>query len=211
MALRRFAATFPAEYAALRARYGGPGRPYHGWGHIEALLAAFDGNGDAIRQPEAMEIAIYYHDAIYAPLSASNEVDSAALMVADLTGRLSDTAIHRAEALILATAKHRVPAGITEDLAADCALFLDMDLSILGASDEAFDTYDAAIRQEYAMVPNETYFSGRRDILARFLERPRLFLTDRYHERLDAPARANLRRAIARCDQELSSMPGTGS
>ena len=84
-------------------------------------------------------------------------------------------------------------------------LFLDMDLSILGAGEKRFDGYDAAIGEEYSFVPLETYRARRAEILKSFLGRPRPYLTDDYHRRPDGRARANLRRAIDRLE---SGIPG---
>ncbi len=39
---------------------------------------------------------------------------------------------------------------------------------------------------------DDLWNAGRTRVLADFLERPRLFLTDRFHERLDGRSRANL-------------------
>jgi predicted metal-dependent HD superfamily phosphohydrolase len=75
---------------------------------------------------------------------------------------------------------------------------------ILGAGDERFDEYDAAIREEYSFVPIDTYRERRAEILKSFLARPRIYLTDDYHSRLDRLARANLQRAIDRLEGEIA-------
>ncbi len=191
-----FPETFPEEIAKLRGLYAEPHRAYHTWTHIEALLAHFERlNWSA---PKTVEVAIYYHDAIYDPLSGANEADSAALMLTDLTAKLDQHVLDHANALIIATAGHKVPDEAGSGLAQDCALFLDMDLSILGAPEADFDQYDESIRKEYAAIPDEIYLPRRRAIMAGFLERPRLFLTDTFHASYDAPARANLTRLVDR-------------
>lgn len=194
-----FAENYPDEISKLRALYGEPHRAYHTWEHIEALLDHF------VRldwsDQKAVEVAIYYHDAIYQPLSATNEADSAAMMMADLQGRLDPQTLQYAESIILATAGHQVPEGASPGLTQDCALFLDMDLSILGAPADAFEQYDAAIRQEFIAIPDDIFLPRRRGIMAGFLERPRLFLTDTFHRTHDAPARENLRRLVKRLSE----------
>jgi len=105
--------------------------------------------------------------------------------------------------LILATHKHTISA-VDRRFVADAELFLDMDLSILGADEERFDDYDAAIREEYSFVPIKTYRQRRAEILKSFLQRPRLYLTDDYHGRLDGKARANLQRAIDRLESGIA-------
>ena len=119
-------------------------------------------------------------------------------MRARVIGRAPRYLVEDAASLILATADHAVPPGMDASLAADCALFLDMDMSILGAPADAFDAYDAAIRAEFSALSDEVYRPRRAKVLSGFLGRPRLFLTDHYHASHDTQARANLKRAISR-------------
>jgi predicted metal-dependent HD superfamily phosphohydrolase len=119
-------------------------------------------------------------------------------MAKEVSGRADSDEITAAALIINATAAHAVPPGAEARLAHDCALFLDMDLAILGADAQAFDTYDRNIRQEFAMVPDEIFYLGRRKVIQGFLDRERIFLTDRFHASHDAMARRNLRRLIER-------------
>ena len=80
---------------------------------------------------------------------------------------------------------------------ADALLLVDIDLGILAAEDERFAEYEQQIRQEYRHVPELLFRDKRREILRTFLERPRLYCTSHFHERLDVQARVNLRRAVA--------------
>jgi predicted metal-dependent HD superfamily phosphohydrolase len=184
----------------LKRRYAEPGRAYHNWTHIEELLAQFDANARRIEHPLAFRLAILFHDAIYDPRAADNEARSAALFEATMREAASADDIACGTELILATHKHTTSA-VQGRFVADAALFLDMDLSILGAGEARFDDYDAAIRAEYDFVPIATYRERRAAILKTFLERPRLYLTDDYHRRLDQTARANLRRSIDRLER----------
>jgi predicted metal-dependent HD superfamily phosphohydrolase len=183
----------PETARELEARYSEPHRAYHDLTHIAELLRWFEvlADGPGWQDPRAVYDAILFHDAIYEPLAphGDNEARSAELAVARGAG-------DRTRAMILATAKHGslAPADVDHD----AALFLDSDTAILGAAPAAFDAYDAAIAAEYRQVPAEAYRAGRRAFLAKLLERPRLFLTDYFHDRLDAAARANLARALAR-------------
>jgi predicted metal-dependent HD superfamily phosphohydrolase len=181
----------------LRVRYAAPDRHYHGQRHIDLLLALLAELRPALAAPDAVELAVWYHDAIYDPQRSDNEAASAALLRTDLAGLADPSLIATAATLVLATATHRVPAGIAKPLAADCAHFLDMDLSILGADPATFAWYDAAIRREYAHVPEVQWRKRRPAVLEGFLTRERLYLTDHFHTRLDTQARANLRAAVA--------------
>ncbi|MEL7153669.1 MAG: hypothetical protein AAFN51_07770, partial [Pseudomonadota bacterium] len=195
---KRFADRFADLIPSLRERYDAPSRAYHNWAHIQALLGHFERVSDAMRRPDAVEIALYYHDVIYVPGSKRNEDDSADAMQAELSGRADTETLEIADLIIRATANHAVPENASSSVAQDCALFLDMDLAILGAEPTAFDTFDSAIRQEFGVIPDEIFLPRRRDAMQVFLERDRIYLTSQFHDEFDARARKNLRRLIER-------------
>src|SRR5262249_17535448 len=111
---------------------------------------------------------------------------------------LPDARIVQIEKLILATIKHEMPDALGFDVKSDCAAFLDFDLSILAAPEEAFDAYEANIPKEYSFVPEETYIPARKGIMERFLGRETLYFTPVLARQWDARARSNLRRSIAK-------------
>ncbi|MAN47154.1 MAG: hypothetical protein GYB49_08070 [Alphaproteobacteria bacterium] len=180
----------------LRQRYGEPQRHYHTWKHIEALLEQYQRWEEAFHRPGPVLWALYWHDAIYDPRAKDNEELSAQLLVQDARGHLSPEGIQLAARIIRATAGHKVPEGIANEDAEDLALFLDLDLSILGARKEVYDHYEQDIRAEYAFVPSDMYRAGRSALLKDFLGRDRLYLTPQAHAEWDQAARANLERAI---------------
>lgn len=182
---------------ALRARYTEPQRAYHSWDHIEALLRHYRRWEAHFHRPVPVLWALYWHDAIYDPQAKDNEEQSAVLLEQEARGNLSaeDTAF--AASIVRATTAHKVPDQLGAKDKEDTALFLDLDLSILGAPIHVYDRYETDIRKEYAFVPIEAYRAGRGAILKGFLARERLYLTDLAHAEWDAPARANLKRAIA--------------
>lgn len=170
----------------LAAAYSEPHRAYHNATHIAELLAWFDRVADDVgwRAPAIVYAAIVFHDAIYDPTAKDNEARSAAW--ARRAGFID------AAPLIEMTANHTA-----HEPDHDAAHFLDADMAILGASTAHFDAYDAAIAREYSFVPADAFKAGRRAFLERMLAQPRLFYTPYFHDRLDAQARANLRRALA--------------
>ncbi len=180
----------------LRARYAEPHRAYHGQRHIDILLGLFADIRAMLHCPEAVELAIWYHDAVYEPLSKDNETASAALLRAELGGLVDPAVLERAHAMVLATRTHALPQGLCGAEASDCAYFLDMDLAILGAEPAIFAWYDAAIRREYRAVPDAEWRRRRPLVLRGFLGRERLYLTDHFHAKLNSPARRNLVAAI---------------
>jgi predicted metal-dependent HD superfamily phosphohydrolase len=77
------------------------------------------------------------------------------------------------------------------------ARLVSIDLSILGADPDRYDAYAAAIREEYAHVPEPLYRAGRAAILGRFLESEALFADPVWAGRYETQARSNLAREIA--------------
>ena len=68
---------------------------------------------------------------------------------------------------------------------------------MLGAATDEFDRYDAGIAAEYrGVVPDDAFRAGRRAFLESLRAAPRIFLSDHFHGKLDAAARANLGRSI---------------
>ncbi|MEP7005485.1 MAG: hypothetical protein ABI810_05855, partial [Sphingomonas bacterium] len=146
---------------------------------------------------EAVRCAILLHDAIYEPRRTDNESRSAALAAQMLKGLVSNATLDRTIGLIEATARHMIPADLPDDEAEDMALFLDMDLSILGAPSADFDAYEAGVRHEYREVPDAAFRLGRADILEGFLGRENLYFSDWGRVRFEAAARENLKRSVA--------------
>jgi len=178
-------------WRALDAGYSEPQRAYHNWSHIRAML---DGLDAARGMPEfdgvdfdEVELAIFFHDAIYDPRAKDNEEKSAALfrdMCAD--GSPDQAGDQRVAKMILATATHAPNA----DLAT--RLLLDLDLRVLGGASEQYSAYARAVRAEYSFVPYQAWRDGRAAVLRRFLERDRIFQTAHFSHLYEARARKNI-------------------
>ena len=165
----------------LRRRYDEAHRAYHDAAHVGLLwLRHLMHGGDPADR--GLALAILFHDAVYDPLSRSNEAESAALVAKLVPG---DTAW--VQAAILATADHLAYAG------QDCRVLrlLDLDLTPLAETPEAFARNTALLRREYAAVAEPAWRAGRRQVLAHFLAAGRLFRT-RLTSIYEVPARTNL-------------------
>lgn len=182
--------------ASLRQRYDEPQRHYHSWAHIEALLRHYETIKSKLNDPDAVLIALYWHDAIYDPMAADNEAKSADLMLEEAQGLLPEDRLKRADTIIRATATHTVPEGVSDADKSDLELFLDIDLSILATPKAVFDQYEQDIRKEYAHVPIDLYRQGRGAVLTTFLERERLYFSDGFFSKWEQTARTNLQTSI---------------
>ncbi|MGL6095577.1 MAG: HD domain-containing protein, partial [Fimbriiglobus sp.] len=145
--------------------------------------------------PAAVQLAVWFHDAAYDPRAKDNEDRSAAL-VGDWLGPLglpSDT-LRKVASLVRSTAHLTGDHPPTDP---DAVALHDADLAVLGASEVRYRRYAADVRREYAFVPDDAYRTGRAEVLAAFLARPRLYLTAVMHDEGDAPARRNLTAELA--------------
>jgi predicted metal-dependent HD superfamily phosphohydrolase len=189
----------PGFWAELAAAYAQPPRHYHTFDHAAEVVRCWRELHDAgqWQHPAETWLAALFHDAVYEAGATTNEQRSAELARAAIARWLPGRGIDadRVAELIELTARH----GKLEpdDVDAEAALFLDCDMAILAADAAGFAAYDRGIAAEYAIVPPEAYAAGRRRFLEGLLAKPRIYLSNHFHERLDAAARANLRRALA--------------
>lgn len=188
--------------------YTGPDRYYHDLRHIKTLLALAEEHAREIADNEAVEAAIWFHDAVYDTRKADNEVQSAKLATQLLAGVAASERLEFIAAMIKASAKHHAPISLQGAAAKDCALFLDMDLAILGSPAAEFDFYERAVRLEYGWVAEEAWIAGRSEVLRHFLARPFIYATPQFRKSHEAVARSNLTRSLARLEQTAHAAPG---
>ncbi len=183
--------------AELRTLYEGADRHYHGLSHIEELLRLVQEHRSELADPEVVEAAVWFHDAVYDSRRRDNESRSAALAAERLAGRADPERLRRIAGMIEATASHRLPRFTDAAARHDAALFLDMDLSILAAAPDVFDAYEQAVRREFGWVAETDWRSGRRAVLEAFLARRHIFHTDIFRSAGEARARENISRSLA--------------
>lgn len=195
----RVSASFAAMSAKLRlrdallARYAEPHRRYHSLQHLAECLQHFETAYALAEHPVEVELALWFHDAIYETKSGGNEERSADwARDALLEAGIDPSACARVHSLVMATRHSSLPQTPDEQL------LVDIDLSILGAEPARFAEYEQQIRAEYSFVPGFLFRRKRRAILLGFLDRPRLYGSACFHERLEAQARLNLAQAVAR-------------
>lgn len=144
-------------YEELIRRYSEPHRVYHNLQHLQECLHVHRLVGAACQAPAEIDLALWFHDAIYEPLRSDNELRSAQWLdeVARDSG-LGDEMRRRLYDLVMVTRHDGAPVSTDE------AVLVDTDLAILGASTERFDEYDQQVRREYQHVPLPVYRLKRR-------------------------------------------------
>jgi predicted metal-dependent HD superfamily phosphohydrolase len=91
-------------YAELVQRYREPHRHYHTLTHIRHCLRQFDQAVDLMDHPDAVEIALWFHDAVYEPGDPSNERRRAELFLALSAG--APPAFRRQVSRLILTTRH---------------------------------------------------------------------------------------------------------
>ena len=178
----------PGLVARVCARYEEPHRRHYGLDH---LVACFDARVRLVDAPmPAVDLALLFHDAVYEPLATDNEARSAALLEEACGASFDRPTVLRAKGFVLAT-RHRACAATFAE-----GVVLDADLSVLGASPEAFAAYERGVREEYGALDDVTFAEGRRRFLAAMLARPTLFSTPAGRDAWEATARRNLEASV---------------
>ena len=177
-------------FESLKNAYGAQDRHYHDQSHVSECLVHLGNTSHLATRVSEVEIAIWFHDAIYDSTKGDNEERSADWAANYLSDEgISKEIVSRIHDMIIATKTHVAKTD-------DEALLLDIDLGILGSSEATFELYDQAIRSEYHWVPIEQYSAGRVGVLRSFLDRPRIYQTTHYYDALEQTARSNLARKI---------------
>lgn len=178
----------------LLAAYADPRRGYHDLRHLAEVLDHLDVllaepspaesaavNGDAVR------LAAWFHDAVYAG-APDDEERSARLAEEELAAAGVDGAVVAEVArLVRLTATHDPAAG---DLAG--AMLNDADLAVLAAGPERYAEYVAGVRREYAHVPEADFRRGRAGVLRGLLAASPLFRTATGRRLWEQRARSNI-------------------
>jgi predicted metal-dependent HD superfamily phosphohydrolase len=179
-------------YSDLVLRYAEPHRAYHTLAHIEHCLDEFEQVQRLATNPDAVELAIWFHDAVYEIGGKYNEEKSVALMSEVIRKALLPDELGKlVENLILATKRTVVPAD------PDAQLLVDIDLSILGQPGDKFDEYERRIRREHRWVPDGLFIARRSAMLKSFLDRSAIFSTKFFCDKYESQARQNIARSLA--------------
>lgn len=168
---------------------------------MKALLDLFESLKDKTQDHNAIRFAIWFHDVVYDTKKNDNEEESAGL-AAEMLHKLQVNmeTIECVRDIILATKDHN-----GQNLSYDAKLFLDMDLAILGASEEVYTEYSKAIRGEYSWASESMYRSGRKKVLRNFIERERIYFDDEMKARYEEQARKNISRELNSLGAEKKS------
>jgi predicted metal-dependent HD superfamily phosphohydrolase len=170
----------------LAAAYSEPHRHYH---TLEHLAEVFRVVGRLGATP-AVELAVWFHDAVSDPRASDNEARSADLVAEWLTPLGVPTAVSERVAELVRATAHLTADPTRPD--PEVLALRDADLAILGASEARYRRYATDIRREYAHVSDDDYRRGRAAVLRGFLGRAAIFHHPLMLAEGEAAARQNL-------------------
>ena len=180
-------------YTDLKRRYNENHRKYHNVAHIESVLIEFGKTRYIAENNSSVELALWFHDAIYNTFSKSNEKESADLAVSFISSNSGTLELQQiVYSLIMATEHSFVPK------LNDQRLIVDIDLSILGTAESRYEEFETAIRKEYKYVPWFIFKRKRIELLQYFLDRESIYSQEYYIDSLEKQARVNIKNAIAK-------------
>lgn len=189
-------------YNALIKRYDEPHRAYHNVGHLVELFEYFYAHKTKFKNPQAVALALFYHDAIYAIKSSDNEDLSADLASIELSQLGFNKEISaRVTDLIIMTKTHDC-----DQSDYDAALMLDMDMAVLGLSNPNYRRYARSIQAEYSpFFTIECYRARRMQFLVSVENKERLFMTEIFEDRYGAQAIDNIKDEYLRLQKQKKS------
>jgi len=172
----------------LLASWSEPHRQYHAISHLRDILTHVDELAAYADDPDAVRLAAWYHDSVYRGLPDDEEL-SARRAEKELSSlRLAPELVDEVARLVRMTITHDpVPGDRNGEVLSDA------DLASLAIPRERYVANTAAIRKEYAHVPDEAFRKGRLQVLAQLLDGPGVFRTEFGRSSWEAPAQMNLR------------------
>jgi predicted metal-dependent HD superfamily phosphohydrolase len=175
----------------LLLRYSAPVRCYHSVRHVVHCLHEFDRVAGCVDNPDAVELALWFHDAVFVPGDANNEARSADLFRQWADASFRPNLVETICALILVTTHTGLPDR------GDESYIVDIDLSSFGVAWKEFKRDTLRIRNERPDVPDAVYYPAHVKFLQRLLDRPHIFHTDFFRNRYEETARRNIERLLA--------------
>lgn len=176
----------------LIASWSEPHRRYHSTAHLRDVLGRVEELSAWSDDPDAVRLAAWYHDAVYAGLPDDEDRSARRaeqeLSLLGVPPRLVDEVAR----LIRMTVGHDPAPGDR-----NAEVLSDADLAALALPAELYRRNTAAIRAEYSHIPAEVFRKGRSQVLMALLDSPGVFRTGPGRQRWEAAARDNLRAELA--------------
>jgi predicted metal-dependent HD superfamily phosphohydrolase len=174
--------------------YAEPERWYHDQRHLTEVLERVDELRDAGEEfdYDCVVLAAWFHDAIYDREGGAEERSAIWAEQELLAAGVSSDVTAEVARLVRLTAHHEPQPGDVNG-----GVLSDADLAILAADQRRYAEYVAAVRAEYAAVPDAQFNRGRLAVLQDLTGKPRLFHTAHARTHWEDTARTNVAKEVA--------------
>ena len=177
-------------FAELVSRYSEPQRRYHTPVHINHCLGQFDAAASLMDNPDAVELAVWFHDVIYDVPTAGNERRSAEHFLEYMGDGPPEELNRTVYDLVIVTDHKRLPESNDEKL------LIDIDLSSFGLPWDRMLSDSVDVRNEFPNVSDEKYYPAQLKFLQSLLDREHFCFTTFFRERHERSARDNIERYL---------------
>jgi predicted metal-dependent HD superfamily phosphohydrolase len=180
-----------AVFERLVTAYAERQRHYHTLMHIEQCLSQFDLSPADLPFRDEIEMALWFHDAIYTPGASDNERLSADLFLHLAGASMPRSFTARVEDLIMATTHGALPAT------PEACWVTDIDLSSFGLPWPEFIHDSRNVRAERVDLADAQFYPAQARFLRSLINRSPMFQTEFFKCRLEAIARTNITRLLS--------------
>lgn len=177
-------------YNLIEAHYSEAHRFYHTSHHIEHCLSQFDLAISEMLEPDAVEMALWFHDVIYDVPTSENERRSAELFRDKTHGRVDKEFGCNVFDMILITMHRDLP------YKHDDKLIVDIDLSSFGLPWEDCERESKNVRSEFAHKTDQEFYASHVKFMQSLLARDSFYTSDFFRDHYEETARKNVQRLI---------------
>ena len=178
-------------YDSLVSMYSVPGRYYHNLGHISLMLGFYEEFRKYAGDPDGLELAIWFHDAICLPEASDNEEKSVKLALNMLSGAgLGEASLSNVSKNILATKQAQPRMDF------DSKLIRDLDFCNLTLPFEEFRAITDTVIQENSSLGEEISKNQAISFFEKLDRRRSIYQTYLFETMYEARARENVRQML---------------
>lgn len=180
----------------LYSYYSSDERYYHSTGHIHFCLTQFDQVKRYLDSPDAVEMAIWFHDVIYERGACDNEYQSALFFKEYVAQKLTPEFTEQVYNLILDTTHKHTPTT------QDGQYLADIDLSSMALPWQEFMRDSSNVRAECNHLCDKEFYPKQLAFLESLLARQQFFYTDFFQQQHGGQAQGNLQRLIKQLNKK---------
>uniref|UniRef100_A0A5S6Q795 NR LBD domain-containing protein n=1 Tax=Trichuris muris TaxID=70415 RepID=A0A5S6Q795_TRIMR len=180
-----------AWWKRILESYTAPSRHYHDIQSLHRMFLLYDRCKDFLANRYALAMAIFFHNICYDAKSISNEHESA-LEFEKYSG---ETVVDEPERII-DLIERRAAFGQDQLEVGDAEYFSDLQLAILGSSEEEYEVYKRNLRLECCHLNDDAYRAQRLKLLKALLLIPNIFRTNFFRDLFEKQSRENVQKEI---------------